>query len=40
MVNTFAEIDNFVNEFEYKPTTSIEQGIDNFVSWFKKYNNE
>jgi UDP-glucuronate 4-epimerase len=40
VVNTFAEIDNFVNEFEYKPTTSIEQGIDNFVSWFKKYNNE
>lgn len=37
VVDTYAEINDFVNDFEYKPVKSIEKGVDEFVQWFKKY---
>ena len=37
VVDTYAEINDFVKDFEYKPVKSVEQGVDEFVSWFKKY---
>lgn len=40
VIDTYAETNDFVDRFEYKPTTSIEKGIAIFVSWFKKYSNE
>lgn len=40
VIDTFAEMDDFVNQFDYKPSTSIEQGVSNFVTWFIKYYNE
>ena len=40
MIDTYAETNDFVDRFEYKPSTSIEKGIAIFVSWFKKYSNE
>ena len=35
--STFADIDNLVNEYGFKPSTSIEDGIEKFVSWYKQY---
>ena len=37
VVDTYAEINDFVKDFGYKPVKSVEQGVDEFVSWFKKY---
>lgn len=37
VLDTFAEIDSFVKHFEYKPKTSIKQGIENFVNWYRDY---
>lgn len=37
--DTFADIDDLLNQFSYKPKMTIEQGIKNFVSWYKDYHN-
>ena len=31
---TFADIDPLIEEYMLRPTTSIENGIKNFVAWF------
>ena len=36
--DTFADLDDLVEEFGYKPTMSIDNGIENFVQWYKEYN--
>jgi len=35
--DTYADIDDLVEEFDYKPSMSVRQGIDNFVNWYKEY---
>ena len=35
--DTFANVEDLVEEFNYKPSTSIEYGIKEFVSWYIKY---
>ena len=35
--DTYADIDDLVNEFSYKPNTSVKQGVEKFVAWFKDY---
>jgi UDP-glucuronate 4-epimerase len=35
--DTWANVDDLVNEFSYKPQTSVEVGVTNFVEWFKGY---
>ena len=35
--DTFANVDNLVNNFNYKPSTSVEQGVKNFIEWYKSY---
>ncbi len=34
---TFANIDDLVLDFNFKPSTSIETGLDNFVRWYRSY---
>lgn len=34
---TYANVDELVKNFDYKPDTSIEEGIKEFVSWYKEY---
>ena len=34
---TYADIQDLVEQFNYKPSTSLEEGIMNFVSWYRKY---
>jgi UDP-glucuronate 4-epimerase len=37
--DTYANVDDLVEEFQYKPSMSIKQGIENFVLWYEEYNN-
>ena len=37
--DTYADVDDLVREFGYKPSMSVKQGVKNFVVWYKEYNN-
>ena len=39
VVRTYANIDNLHDEIGYKPITPIEEGLEKFVEWYKKYYN-
>ncbi len=34
---TYADIDNLVQDFNFKPSTSLETGLGHFVKWYKEY---
>lgn len=34
---TYADVDDLVKDFDYKPNTSIEEGIGRFVNWYREY---
>ncbi len=34
---TYADVDDLVNDVRFKPSTSIQKGIDNFINWYKDY---
>jgi len=35
--DTYADIKDLVDQYDYKPSTIIEEGITNFINWYKKY---
>ena len=35
--DTNANVDNLINKFDYQPSTSVNDGISNFVKWYKDY---
>ncbi len=35
--NTYADVDDLVSEFDYKPSTSIQDGVEKFIKWYKEY---
>ena len=35
--DTYANVENLQNSFNYKPATSVYDGISKFVEWYKKY---
>jgi UDP-glucuronate 4-epimerase len=37
VIGTFADIDDLIRDFDYKPQISIHHGIKNFAEWFKYY---
>ena len=37
MLETYAEIDDLVNDFNYHPKTDVEEGIKKFADWFLSY---
>jgi len=37
--DTFADVDDLVRDFDYKPATTLDQGIGEFGKWFKEYYN-
>lgn len=37
---TFADVDNLVRDLNYKPDTSLEYGIAQFVEWYQNYYKE
>jgi UDP-glucuronate 4-epimerase len=34
---TYANVDDLMNDVGFKPSTSIEHGIEQFVNWYKEY---
>ena len=34
---TFADVSELVKDFDYKPSTSIEEGLGNFADWYRKW---
>lgn len=32
-----ANVDELVNEYNYKPNTSVKAGVKNFVDWYMKF---
>jgi UDP-glucuronate 4-epimerase len=35
--DTYANVDDLVKQFGYKPNMSVKQGVENFVEWYKEY---
>ena len=35
--NTYADVSELVDKFQYKPSTNLEEGIACFISWFREY---
>lgn len=36
---TYADVTDLMNDFDFKPSTSIEAGLGKFVDWYKEYYN-
>ena len=39
VVSTYADVDELMTDFDFKPSTSITQGIKKFVDWYQQYYN-
>jgi UDP-glucuronate 4-epimerase len=37
---TYADVDELVRDFNFKPSTSLEEGLTKFVKWYKEYYNK
>jgi len=37
-LETYADVDDLFKEFDFKPSTTINNGIENFIKWYKEYN--
>jgi UDP-glucuronate 4-epimerase len=37
--DTYADVDDLVEQFGYKPSMNVKQGVENFAVWYKEYNN-
>jgi UDP-glucuronate 4-epimerase len=37
VLDTYANIDDLVEEFSYKPEVSVKQGVENFARWYKEF---
>ncbi len=37
--DTYADVDDLVSEFGYKPSMSVKEGVKNFADWYKEYHN-
>ena len=35
--DTYADVNDLVKEFSYKPSMTVKQGVNNFIEWYKKY---
>ena len=37
VLDTYADVDDLVEQFDYKPSTSVEEGVKKFSGWYKAY---
>ena len=37
VIDTYADVNELVENFNYKPSTSINEGVSKFVDWYKEY---
>jgi len=35
--DTYANVDDLIKEFDYKPSMPVKQGVENFSNWYRKY---
>ena len=35
--DTYADVSDLVNDFGYKPSTSLKEGVYKFIEWYKDY---
>jgi len=35
--NTHAKVDNLKKKLNYKPSTSVDEGVSNFVKWYREF---
>ena len=35
--DTYADVEDLVRDFDYKPETTVKQGMEKFVEWFNEY---
>jgi len=35
--DTYADVDDLVNDLKYKPSVSVDDGVRRFVTWYKEY---
>lgn len=40
VADTYADVDDLVEQFGYKPTTTVKQGVEKFALWYKGYNEQ
>jgi len=36
---TWADVDELIKDYDYRPNTSIKHGVKSFIDWFKNYYN-
>jgi UDP-glucuronate 4-epimerase len=34
---TYANVNDLVQNLDYKPSTPVQKGIDNFVAWYREF---
>jgi UDP-glucuronate 4-epimerase len=34
---TWADVDDLVRDFGYRPTVKVEEGVERFVTWYREY---
>jgi len=39
VVSTYADVSGLIEDFAYKPDTSLEKGVESFVAWYKEFYN-
>ena len=37
--DTFADVDDLVRDYDYKPSINVKEGVEKFIDWYKEYNN-
>ena len=37
VLDTYADVDDLVADFDYKPRTTLEQGVERFAAWYRSY---
>ena len=37
VIKSHANVDELINEFDYKPKISVQYGIEKFLNWYKEY---
>ena len=37
VIATYADVDELIADFDFKPSTSIDMGVKKFVDWYRQY---
>ena len=37
--DTYADVTDLIKDFDFKPKTSVDEGVRDFIAWYKNYHN-